>query len=184
MMWAKLEAQVLYWGVKAGPIYVVTGPIWRRFPSQRFWAIRDGIVATDSFPEPGELLTKLDGETLSKQISRPTGFYTVVFKPGVNEEPDRAIAFLVPHTKQTGLSFWHFTSTVRLVEEVSRLRFGFADESKGWPDLSYWRADDRRTPDGWDVRGQCTGGMRVAGWMVDRPVDARVSVCESSGPAN
>lgn len=182
-LWANLEAQVLYWGVKDGPIHVVTGPIWSSFPSDRFQAIQDGLVNPDSFPKPGERLTRLNGNALSKNIPRPTGFFTVVYKAGTGQSGN-AIAFLVPHTKQEKLPFWYFVSTVELVEEVSGLRFGFPDEHKGWPDLSYWRAAEREAPSGWDLRGGCASRLPVAGWMANRSAAERIVICASSAPAH
>lgn len=103
-LWANLEAQVLFWGVKDGPVFVVTGPIWRKFPSNKFKAIQDGDVKTTTFAKPDELLKKTNGKKLALDIVRPTGFYKIVFRPARDGQPGRAIAFLVPHTKQKGLS--------------------------------------------------------------------------------
>jgi DNA/RNA endonuclease G (NUC1) len=179
-LWANLEAQVLFWGVNHGPIHVVTGPVWSRFPSNRFDAIKKGRVSTASFPKPGEFLKKTGGAKLPVAIARPTGFYKVAFRPGRGGEPDRAIAFLVPHTKQRGISFWEFVSTVSLVEETSGLRFGFADELKDQQDLGFWRAQDRTAPAKWNPRIACKERLPVAGWMADRTIQDRVAVCNST----
>lgn len=183
-IWMNLEAQILYWGMNHGPIYVATGPIWKQFPLDRFNAIKEGLVGTSSIPKSGERLTKLNGQPLSRDIPRPTGFYKVVFRPGEGEDPDRAIAFLVPHTKERGLPFWYFVSTIVLVQETTGLRFGFAEDVKGWPDLSYWRAPTRKVPSGWNPRRDCTTRLPVAGWMDNRPVSERVANCRSSDPVN
>jgi DNA/RNA endonuclease G (NUC1) len=181
-LWANLEAQVLYWGVKDGPIHVVTGPIWGKFPSDQFKAIRDGEVEKDTFPKIGELLTKKNGKKLSDDIPRPTGFYKVVFRPGQASEPDRAIAFLTPHTKQKGLVHWQFVAPVKLVEQASGLHFGFPESVKDQPDLAFWRASSREVPKGWSPRTGCDARQPVAGWMADRPLEERVEVCTSVKP--
>ena len=183
-LWMNLEAQVLYWGIHHGPIYVVTGPVWSLFPASRFNAIREGLVDKSSIPRPGERLTRLNGQPISRDIPRPTGFYKIVFRPSEGEHPERVIAFLVPHTKERGLPVWYFVSTVILVEETSGLRFGFAEDLKGWPDLSYWRAPARRAPRGWNPRRDCTTRLPVAGWMADRPLSERVTICRSSNPVD
>jgi DNA/RNA endonuclease G (NUC1) len=183
-IWAQLETQILFWGVTDGPVHVVTGPIWNRFPAARFEAIKQGLADVSTIPAPGELLARLDDTALPVAIPRPTGFYKVVYRPGDGAEPDRAIAFLVPHTKETGLPFWYFISTVTLLEEVSNLRFGFPDHLKGWPDLSYWRAPSRQVPSNWSSpREGCSEKLPVAGWMDHRPLPERVSICRSPDAA-
>lgn len=153
-LWAQLEAQVLFWAVKDGPLYVVTGPIWTKFPADRFKAVADGEVNMSTVPTPGTLLKRADNTKLSLDIPRPTGFYKVVFRPGRGGEPDRAIAFLVPHTKQKDLSFWEFLATVELVEDSAGLAFGFDKALKnkgatllfGKPKAVRHRANGRRAP--------------------------------------
>jgi integrase len=95
-------------------------------------------------------------------------------------EPGRAVAFLAPHTKQEGLSYWHFVATVKLVEEASGIKFGFADEFKGWPDLAYWNAGDRKAPSKWDLRAGCTAKLPVAGWLEEKSAKERAAMCASS----
>jgi DNA/RNA endonuclease G (NUC1) len=180
--WMNLEAQVLFWGVKEGPIHVVTGPIWTKFPVEEFAATRDGVVDTSSIPEPGDLLAKTNGQELPVHILRPTGFYKVVFRPARGNEPARAIAFLVPHTKQTAFSFWLFATSVRTVEGSSGLRFGIDQSLKGPPDETFWMANRRKAPSGWDVRGECDQKLPVAGWMGDRTRKERVAACDSASP--
>lgn len=38
-LWADLEAQVLFWAVKEGPVYVVTGSTFTTFPAEKFQVI-------------------------------------------------------------------------------------------------------------------------------------------------
>lgn len=183
-LWASLEAQVLYWGVKHGPVFVTTGPLWRRFPVDRVNALQDGTADPETIPGEGERLRKLNGESPKQDIALPTGFFTVVYTPATHDRPAHAIAFLVPHTKQTGLSFWHFVSTISLVEETTDLRFGFSDALKGWPDFSYWRGGDREAPAKWDVRAGCQARLPVAGWMDNISRKQRLKICASSDPIN
>lgn len=179
-LWADLEAQVLFWGVKDGPIHVVTGPIWSKFPSNKFKAIQNGQAKTATFAKVNEILKKTTGAKLPHDIVRPTGFFKVVFRPAQNGQPARAIAFLVPHTKQKGLSHWLFVTSVATVEEASGLRFGFATEFKGAPDLSIWRAESRLVPNNWTPRSNCAQKLPVAGFMAQRPVKERIALCTSS----
>ena len=183
-IWARLEAQALFWAVHDGPIYVVTGPVWKKFPANKFKAFQDGEVSTKTIPKPGTLLTKANGKKLKLDIPRPTGFYKVILRSGHNGEPDRAIAFLVPHTKQTGLSFWDFVATVELVQDTSELHFGFDDGLKNKEaDLAFWHAKSRQAPAQWSPRVDCKQRLPVAGWNVNLSVDERVNLCASERPA-
>jgi hypothetical protein len=72
--WERLEAQVLYWAVTLGPIHVVTGPIWERFPEEEFEIFHLGQVDRALMAQPDEPLRP----QTEPRIVRPTGF----FKPG------------------------------------------------------------------------------------------------------
>ena len=180
-LWATLEAQVLYWGIHHGPIYVVTGPIWAAFPSDQFAAIKSGDVNTKSFAKVDERLKKTGGRALKKKIPRPTGFYKLVYQPGgAPGRPDRAIAFLAPHTKQRNLSHWLFAAPITLVEQTAGVRFAIPQDLKGAPDVQYWQHADRVAPARWDVRRGCKAKVPVQGWMADRSVDERITLCNAA----
>lgn len=179
-IWNQLESQILFWGVTDGPIHVVTGPIWTAFPSDEFEAIRTGLVDTDLFATEGDLLTKLDGTGAAGDIPVPPGFFKVVYRPGAADEPDRAVAFLIPHTREPGLSFWRFVSTVNLVEEASGLTFGFDDRLKAGRGQTYWLSGTRRAGSGWDLRGDCDQRSQVAGWQPELSRTERRALCTRS----
>lgn len=172
--------------VKEGPIYVVTGPIWTEFPADKFKVIRDGGASMASVPKAGTLLKKSNGKKLSLDIVRPTGFYKLIYRPAGNGELARTIVFLVPHTKQTGLSFWDFATTVDLVEASSGLTFAIESRLKSAsPDLGYWKAESRQAPNKWNPGSDCPKSKKlpIVGWDTDLSVDERVSICLSERPA-
>jgi DNA/RNA endonuclease G (NUC1) len=167
--WEPLEAQVLHWGVELGPIYVVTGPIWTRFPEEEFEIFVLGQVDRALMAQPDEALRP----GVSPHIVRPTGFFTVVYRPASEDEDEQAVAFLMPHTHQRGLSFWSFIATVAVVEQASELEFGFDEDLKRGGRQQFWL--DRRMPRGWSVRAtesECTDGYRADGWLPDPPAAA------------
>jgi hypothetical protein len=175
--WERLEAQVLYWGVTLGPIYVVTGPIWERFPEEEFEIFALGQVDRVLMAQPGEPLRP----GTEPGIVRPTGFFKVIYRPAADGEDEQAVAFLVPHTHQSGLSFWSFISTVELVEAASGLEFGFDDRLKRGGRQLFWL--DRRMPGGWSVRAPeaaCAGGYRADGWFPELSRAERRALCRGS----
>jgi DNA/RNA endonuclease G (NUC1) len=134
--WERLEAQVLHWGVTLGPIYVVTGPIWGRFPEEAFEIFQLGQVDRALMAQPDEPLRP----GAEPGIVRPTGFFKVIHRPASGGEAAQAVAFLVPHTHQRGLSFWSFIATVAVVERVSGLVFGFDEQLKHGGRHGFWLA--------------------------------------------
>ena len=175
--WEPLEAQVLHWGVALGPIYVVTGPIWTRFPEEEFDIFGLGQVDRALMAQPDEGLRPGD----SPHIVRPTGFFTVVYRPASEDEDEEAVGFLVPHTHQRGLSFWSFIATVSVVEQSSELEFGFDQGLKRGGRQQFWL--DRRMPRGWSVRApesECTEGYRAEGWLPELTRQERLVLCAGS----
>jgi DNA/RNA endonuclease G (NUC1) len=180
-LWAQLEAQALYWGVKGGPVYVITGPIWSRFPAGKFKKAWGGKVSMASVPGPGALLKKTSGAKLPLKIVRPTGFYKIIYKPAGGGEPAKAIGFLVPHTKQKKLSFWRFVSSIDLIEDSSGLTFPLAGVSKsGWPELAYWQAEEREAPSKWSPGSECAEKGEAAGWQEQLSVEDRIAACAAN----
>ena len=66
-IWADLEQQVLTWGIDEGPVYVVTGTVFRRFPTERFQVYQAGplclnidVASTDE--ETHEIHTSSQGQ--------------------------------------------------------------------------------------------------------------------------
>ena len=123
-IWANLEEQVLSWGLEGGPIYVVTGATYNKFPYKRFQAYQDGVLdpieiyqsrskmqgiveqhhtnftSTNSGDMLHPLLDAKPGEIDDKvkDIRMPTGYFKVIYRPPSNGEPAHAIAFMMPHS--------------------------------------------------------------------------------------
>lgn len=123
-IWADLENQVLTWAIDHGPIYVVSGTIFRFIPHWRFAVYRDGALDSGQIYEPGSTLetiairmhkhaeTHPNGHILSpwrdpnldrldetgRVLIVPTGFFKVLYRPLQADEPAHAIAFLIPHS--------------------------------------------------------------------------------------
>jgi hypothetical protein len=121
---------------------------------------------------------------MRSHIPEPTGFYKIACRPGHNGEPDRVIAFLVPQTKQTGLSFWDFLTTVERVEDSAHLCFGFDSALKSESaDIAFWQAESRRAAANWAPRSECHQQRAdIAGWNADLSADERVALCASEQP--
>lgn len=123
-IWASLEQQVLTWAVDEGPLYVVTGTVFKRFPHQRFQVYTNGTFKGAQIYRPGAAMLKTveqhainfaehaKGHILKpkrdadpakvknnvKALRVPTGYYKIVYRPAAGGEPARAIGFLLPHT--------------------------------------------------------------------------------------
>jgi hypothetical protein len=123
-IWQFLERQVLTWGFDEGPIFVVSGTVFRRFPHESFEIYTNGTLDPDhiysSSPTllpvveqhhanfqshaPGDLLRPNRDANPDKVKSKvrgmsvPTGYFKVIYRPPVGAEPGHAIGFLLPHT--------------------------------------------------------------------------------------
>jgi DNA/RNA endonuclease G (NUC1) len=150
-IWARLEAGVLFWAVELGPIYVVTGPIYSEFPKDEFEIFANGDVDEIKLVPVGDALKTTNGTTVSPEITRATGFFKVIYQPATDSEPERAIAFLLPHTSESRSDYMSFVSTVALVEEASGFTFGFSDALKHGSGQLFW-IQDHRPPGGFSVR--------------------------------
>jgi len=123
-IWQYLEQQVLTWGFDEGPIYVVTGSIFRTFPHASFQVYQNGTfdsakiyragltfkeaVAQHSIfhaehpkghilkPKRSAKPDKIKSQV--KDVRMPTGYFKVVYRPAIDGEPAHAIGFLLPHT--------------------------------------------------------------------------------------
>jgi hypothetical protein len=157
-LWAKLEEQVLFWAVTEGPIQVATGTLFTTFPAGKFNVIRDVIVDRQTIVRTGQRL-KPRASGLPGKVVKPTGFYKVIFRPGRDGEEDRAIAFLVPHTR-TAMNgvFQQFVARIDVVESVTGFAFAVPE---------VLRVPAAR-PGGWSARSRRDGGF------VPRPPAATV----------
>ncbi len=125
-IWMYLEKQVLTWAADEGPVYVVTGTTFRKFPYQRFQVFLDGKLdpaflyrprqtlyestaenkkLLDSHPDKNDLLRPKRNQinpdkvkSITKNMRMPTGYFKVIYRPAMNGENARAIGFLLPHT--------------------------------------------------------------------------------------
>lgn len=123
-IWAELEQQVLTWAVDEGPLYVVTGTVYRRFPHERFEVYANGTFDGGQVYGPGtafiDVVSQLSENEASfpaghilrplrsvapprvkdkvSQIRMPTGYYKVIYRPEQDGEQEHAIGFLLPHT--------------------------------------------------------------------------------------
>jgi hypothetical protein len=122
--WQALEQQVLTWAVDEGPLHVVSGAVYDRFPHARFRVYQDGVFDADWVYKPGRSFASIveqhaanwerypRGDRLrpkrgarpdgipagTRSLPVPTGYYKVVYRPARGDEPARAIGFLLPHT--------------------------------------------------------------------------------------
>jgi hypothetical protein len=123
-IWAALEQQVLTWAFDDGPLYVVTGAMYRSFPYQRFKVYRDGVLDPAQIYRPGGTMQEAverhhenfgatnTGDILHpkrdakpdrvrdqvRDMKMPTGYFKVIYRPAMDGEPAHAIGFLLPHS--------------------------------------------------------------------------------------
>jgi len=130
--WRLLEAQVLYWGEEKGPVYVVTGPIFNKFPSSRFKVYDEEMNTDEIYPKNTSLKTFNDNDDpRNPDITVPTGYYKLIYRPAIGDEPAQAIGFLLPHTKEKISRFWSFVSRIDVIEKASGVRFhGIPEDMK------------------------------------------------------
>jgi hypothetical protein len=113
------------------------------------------------------------------RIVKPTGFYTVVFRPGLNGDPDRAIGFLVPHTtEEMDAHFRQFVSRVDVIEQASGFTFSVPETLKTGSGQAWWL--ERKAPANWSPRAQsCPSSAKPEGWQPALSVADRIATCET-----
>ena len=126
-IWRYLEQQVLTWAVDEGPIYVVSGVTYRKFPYYRFQVYNDGTldpayrydnpqtmmetvtqhqISANDHPDSDDLLHPKRNanpdkvKDMVKDMRMPTGYFKVIYRPPMNGEDAKAIGFFLPHTYQ------------------------------------------------------------------------------------
>ncbi len=128
-IWQYLERQVLTWAIDAGPLYVVSGTTFRRFPDELFAVYQDGVLNAAQIYKAGTTMadvveqnhlnyqqyqkgqmlrpksdTKPDHVSqLAGEMVMPTGYFKVIFRPGDGQQQARAIGFLLPHTYEISI---------------------------------------------------------------------------------
>src|SRR3546814_7270015 len=71
--WQFLERQVLTWAVDEGPLYVVTGTAFRRFPHQRFEVFTNGTFDSSQIYRTDFILLKAAEQHHINHSSHPPG---------------------------------------------------------------------------------------------------------------
>jgi DNA/RNA endonuclease G (NUC1) len=175
--WAQLEAQVLFWGAKHGPIYVTTGPIFNKFPARKFEVYKTDVYDEDELYTKNLSLTTFNpGDNRVADIRVPTGYYKVIFKEATATEEAQAIAFLLPHTNENLSSFWGFVARIDVVEEASGVRFhAIPDNMK-----NVWGSDYffDRNKGNWGLRQNCNNNYTAANWIDDSTHAERMERCD------
>jgi len=123
-IWMYLERQVLTWGIDEGPVYVISGTTFQKFPHQRFQVYQEAVLnpsqiysrntnmqtavthhqANFNATSKGDLLrpkrnAKSDRvKNKVKDMRIPTGYFKVIYRPAKDGEPAHAIGFLLPHS--------------------------------------------------------------------------------------
>ena len=86
---------------------------------------------------PPDALLNRGATGITATIVKPTGFHKVVLRPAREAEPDRAIAFLVPHTAKEmpmPTHFRQFVARIDLGESASGFAFFVPDAPKAGAD--------------------------------------------------
>jgi DNA/RNA endonuclease G (NUC1) len=140
-IWQFLERQVLTWGIDDGPVYVVSGPIFRAFPHSDFrvydpdhsldpaqiyqvnFTMKEAVeqhAANHAATSSGDMLRPKRNakpsriESKVEDLRMPTGYFKVIYRPAVGTEPAHAIGFLIPHTfENLNLVFNRYTDVKR-----------------------------------------------------------------------
>lgn len=87
------------------------------------------------------------------QVVKPTGFYKVIFRPGRDGDADRAVAFLVPHTRdEMDLHYKNFIARIDVVERASGFIFAVPEALKGAGGQQWWL--ERLVPGNWQLRAK------------------------------
>lgn len=175
--WARLEGQVLYWGAEHGPIYVVTGPIFNKYPASRFRVYSQGGMDADKIYKKNTKLASFSNRDnpTNPDIAVPTGYYKVIYKPSVDGEPAQAIGFLLPHTREKVESFWSFTSRIDVIEKASGVRFNGIPEpmKKRWGSAYFFN----KKKGNWKLRNDCDHNYTALGWIEDSTHEQRLDFC-------
>ena len=212
-IWMHLEKQVLTWGVDEGLIYVVSGTTFRTFPHQNFQVYTDNVLdPAEIYKNPVNMQTVVEqhhtnfesttkAEILRpkrnakpnkvknkvKDMRMPTGYFKVIYRPAMNNEPAHAIGFMLPHSFQnlnmlsdsfsnltTERAFWAFVSRIDLIEETIGIRFpGIPQELKSvWGDDWFFSHNRSR-----DIRSNSCGRGNPQGILANSTKTERLGAC-------
>lgn len=175
-LWNDLETQILFWAVTEGPVYVVTGTMFKAFPAAKFKIITSGGVDKQTIVKPNQKL-KPSAAGLPGQVVKPTGFYKVILRPARDGEPARAVGFLVPHTRTAiTANYRNFIARIDVVEEATGFAFSVPTALKGAGGQEWWL--ERLVPKTWTLRSKtCPADSAPEGWQPDLSKSDRLSTC-------
>ena len=150
---------MLTWGFDEGPIYVVTGTTFKKFPHKRFAVYSDGHLDPNEIYERSAKMQSVverhrsnfdnnsKGQILRpdregspdrvkskvQDMRMPTGYFKVIYRPAMGGEPAHAIGFLLPHTFENlnmVADFYDDLSTVKAFWAFSS-QIGLIEETSG-----------------------------------------------------
>ena len=212
-IWANLENQVLTWGIDGGPVYVVSGTTFRNFPYRNFQVYQEGVLHPEQiYPRhvdmktvvaqthtnyevtsTGDLLRPLRNpkpdqiKDVVKDMTMPTGYFKVIYRPARDGEPAHAIGFLLPHSYENlnlaaeaysnltkKEAFWLFVSRIDLIEETSGVHFpGIPAAMKSqWGDDWFFVHDTAR-----NTRASSCGRGTPQGVLENSTLSERINAC-------
>ena len=213
-IWQFLERQVLTWAFDGGPLHVVSGTTFRTFPHASFQVYEeDQVLNPDQIYTTSSRMQQVVDEhhdnfesTASGDILRPkrdanpdnvrakvlemrmpTGYFKVIYRSAIDDEPEHAIAFLLPHTfenlnvlansyenLETNEAFWVFVSRIDLIEEISGITFpGIPDNMKDiWGDDWFFDHEGGR-----NIRSSTCDRGTPQGILENSTRDERLAAC-------
>jgi hypothetical protein len=212
-IWQYLEEQILTWAVDHGPIYVVSGTMFTTFPHQRFQIYSDAILNPQQIyisgstmmqiaqrhhanflaTHPGDILRpKRDANPASvpqrvRNLRMPTGYFAVIYRPPLTDDPARAIGFLLPHSFENlnflaasfpamdpKKAFWAFAARIDLIEQASGIHFpGIPSQLK-----STWRSEwFFQRAGGRNIRASTCGRGTPQGVLLNSTKQQRLQAC-------
>lgn len=209
-----LEKQVLTWGIDHGPVYVVSGTIYRTFPHWCFQVYSDKVLSPaqiypygakmasvvsqnhanfESTSKDNILHPKRDANPTKvknkvKNLKMPTGYFKVIYRPAMDNEPAHAIGFLLPHTFENlsmladsydflskTTAFWAFIARIDLIEERSGITFPVIPDSlkSAWGDEWFLSHDQSRD----DLRDESCGRGTPKAVLENSTKTERIAAC-------
>ncbi len=117
----------------------------------------------------------------------PTGYFKVIYRSAIDDEPEHAIAFLLPHTFENlnvlansyenlepDEAFWVFVSRIDLIEEISGITFpGIPGNMKDiWGDDWFFDHEGGR-----NIRSSTCGRGTPQGVLENSRRDERLAAC-------
>ncbi|QKI88140.1 DNA/RNA non-specific endonuclease [Thiomicrorhabdus xiamenensis] len=122
--------------------------------NQKSWQRLEEVIANDFSEKYGDFWV-VTGPIFADQPKRiqksnvaiPDAFYKILIRPGTNEQPANALAFIFPQNAKPNASLMRFVVSVDEVEDRTGIDF-FADLDDGFENL----LESSKTPDAWNLR--------------------------------